>query len=482
MSEAAGDLPESPDGACPAASWLPSNGCLEMPSLCYQSAPPFDQGYHHPDDLGSLADAMEPLSSHHHHHHHHSLPASDPYGNAMSDHGREGSLRLPPVSTIMQAAKDSFELPQEPALADGRPPRHRHSLLVTEQTHFLSAQTPDGANPLLHGAPLGPGDLLDSSALGDMNQSHDAEQQQQQQEHSGRDRPGNGVGSSAQAQAMLSLAEQWARDAGAAPSALRRPSPTSSPAEDSSPMAARDGLLSEGSLSPQSSGEAPPALLPVIPSLFSLSGGLQPLPPLLLSSVLPSTLAQLRPDDGQPSSGPSQVRVKQEPSEDDAAAPRGSKLSSRRTDTAPLPSGDPAKPFQCGLCGKHLASKNVHQLHMRSHSGEKPFACALCGHRFSQKTSLTRHMRSHTGERPFPCEVCGKRFADKERIKIHMRTHTGEKPFACEVCGKTFSQKSTVKRHMSVHTGEKPFKCPVCAKGFANRGNLNAHAKTHAHS
>lgn len=107
---------------------------------------------------------------------------------------------------------------------------------------------------------------------------------------------------------------------------------------------------------------------------------------------------------------------------------------------APLLSGDPSKPFQCSLCGKHLASKNVYQLHLRSHSGEKPFTCSLCGHSFSQKTSLTRHMRSHTGERPFPCQVCGKRFADKERIKIHMRTHTGEKPFACQVCGKTFSQ------------------------------------------
>lgn len=148
----------------------------------------------------------------------------------------------------------------------------------------------------------------------------------------------------------------------------------------------------------------------------------------------------------------------------------------------PALSGDPAKPFQCTLCGKHLASKNVYQLHLRSHSGEKPFTCSLCGHHFSQKTSLTRHMRSHTGERPFPCEVCGKRFADKERIKIHMRTHTGEKPFACEVCGKRFSQKSTVKRHMSVHTGEKPFKCESCGKGFANRGNLNAHSKTHANT
>ncbi|CAG2104391.1 unnamed protein product [Medioppia subpectinata] len=149
---------------------------------------------------------------------------------------------------------------------------------------------------------------------------------------------------------------------------------------------------------------------------------------------------------------------------------------------APLLSGDPAKPFQCALCGKHLASKNVYQLHLRSHSGEKPFTCNLCGHSFSQKTSLTRHMRSHTGERPFPCQVCGKRFADKERIKIHMRTHTGEKPFACDICGKQFSQKSTVKRHMSVHTGEKPFKCETCGKGFANRGNLTAHTKTHSNS
>lgn len=145
----------------------------------------------------------------------------------------------------------------------------------------------------------------------------------------------------------------------------------------------------------------------------------------------------------------------------------------------PKASGNPHKPYQCPICSKNLASKNVYQLHLRSHSGEKPFSCHLCSNSFSQKTSLTRHMRSHTGERPYPCPQCDKRFADKERIKIHLRTHTGEKPFSCDVCGKTFSQKSTVKRHMSVHTGEKPYQCPTCGKGFANRGNLTAHVKTH---
>ncbi|KAL3188509.1 hypothetical protein MRX96_003473 [Rhipicephalus microplus] len=82
-------------------------------------------------------------------------------------------------------------------------------------------------------------------------------------------------------------------------------------------------------------------------------------------------------------------------------------------------SSSAARPFQCTVCGKQLASRNVHQLHMRSHSGEKPFGCALCGHRFSQKTSLTRHMRSHTGERPFPCEG----FANRGNLNAHAKTH-----------------------------------------------------------
>ncbi|KAL1434878.1 hypothetical protein MTO96_001755 [Rhipicephalus appendiculatus] len=46
-------------------------------------------------------------------------------------------------------------------------------------------------------------------------------------------------------------------------------------------------------------------------------------------------------------------------------------LSSEESSTsaaAPSP-----RPFQCTVCGKQLASRNVHQLHMRSHSGEKPF-------------------------------------------------------------------------------------------------------------
>lgn len=455
MSEAARDLAESPEGACPGAPWLPANGCLDMaPSLCYQA--PFGQGYAQ-HDLDALADAMEA----------HDPLSSDPYAEALRDSGRlvesyrdpqqrDNALRLPPVSTIIQAslAKDSYE----PVLADGGRSSSRR-LLDGEPAHFLTGSQA-APNALLQETLRNrPGELLDSAGLTLPAGPPDVSEGDRSK---GPGSSSGAPGDETSSRAMLSLAEQWVREVPSGTRGSRDRSDSSSPAGDSSPLGQRDGLLSEESLSPRSSSEAPPALLPVIPSLFSLSSGLQPLPPLLLSGMLPSSL---RPDEGPA------VRVKQEPPEEPA-----------KMRQVPLPSGDPAKPFQCSLCGKHLASKNVHQLHMRSHSGEKPFTCALCGHRFSQKTSLTRHMRSHTGERPFPCEVCGKRFADKERIKIHMRTHTGEKPFACEVCGKTFSQKSTVKRHMSVHTGEKPFKCPVCGKGFANRGNLNAHAKTHAHS
>lgn len=482
------------------------------PLLCYQGGTPgyVASDYHHSsDELRDIEESIQPLSRHE------PLPSElyaaaaedslpDAHFGDFLDRTADAGHRLPPVSTIIQAslAKESYEMPSRTdgslasnlpslsinsvdssALSDSHDAIQRHDLVenaMLEPSHFLGSNDslshrhhPDLLSTDNHSRLLDPGVQMSSDHDGDgVCETPSGEEASLLSPPSVRDEES--------ARAMLSLAEQWARSA---PTSLQVASESqermSSSPEDSS-LAAQDGLHSEESLSPgpvkrQQRRNHPPALLPVVSSLFplptptSLPSLLQPIPPLLLSGILPSTpqgssLFGARPDS-------TEVRVKQEPAD-----------PPHESDSSPMTRAKTEKPFRCNICGKHLASKNVHQLHMRSHSGEKPFACALCGHHFSQKTSLTRHMRSHTGERPFPCDVCGKRFADKERIKIHMRTHTGEKPFACDVCGKTFSQKSTVKRHMSVHTGEKPFRCEVCGKGFANRGNLNAHAKTHAHS
>ncbi|XP_064481349.1 protein glass-like isoform X2 [Ornithodoros turicata] len=474
-------------------------GCM----LCLQGGTPgyASSDYHHTsDELRDIEESIQPLSRHE------PLPSElyaaaaedslpDAHFGDFLDRPSDAGHRLPPVSTIIQAslAKEGYDMPsttdrahttslpplninsvESTALSDSHDAIQRHDLVenaMLEHSHFLGSN--DSISQQHHSDLLSAENhsrLLETGVQMASDQDADRACETPSGEEASLLSPPS-VRDEESARVMLSLAEQWARSAhGNLQIATENQERTSSSAGDSS-LAARDGLLSEESLSPVPTRPQPPTILPVVSSLFSLPPPalLQPLPPLLLSGLLPSPIQGSSSFSSRPDS--TEVRVKQEPP-DPPREPTASPTTRVKTE----------KPFRCNLCGKHLASKNVHQLHMRSHSGEKPFACALCGHHFSQKTSLTRHMRSHTGERPFPCEVCGKRFADKERIKIHMRTHTGEKPFACDVCGKTFSQKSTVKRHMSVHTGEKPFKCEVCGKGFANRGNLNAHAKTHAHS
>lgn len=151
---------------------------------------------------------------------------------------------------------------------------------------------------------------------------------------------------------------------------------------------------------------------------------------------------------------------------------------------------EPAKPttvadgsgkYQCLLCQKTFAQKNVYQSHLRSHGkeGEDPYRCNICSKTFAVPARLTRHYRTHTGEKPYQCEYCRKSFSVKENLSVHRRIHTNERPYKCKVCGRAFEHSGKLHRHMRIHTGERPHKCSVCSKTFIQSGQLVIHMRTH---
>ncbi|XP_050451743.1 zinc finger protein 92 homolog [Cataglyphis hispanica] len=151
------------------------------------------------------------------------------------------------------------------------------------------------------------------------------------------------------------------------------------------------------------------------------------------------------------------------------------------TDSACPTTADCTGKYQCLVCRKNFAQKNVYQSHLRSHGkeGEDPYRCNVCGKTFAVPARLTRHFRTHTGEKPYQCEYCSKSFSVKENLSVHRRIHTKERPYKCDVCGRAFEHSGKLHRHMRIHTGERPHKCSVCAKTFIQSGQLVIHMRTH---
>jgi hypothetical protein len=122
--------------------------------------------------------------------------------------------------------------------------------------------------------------------------------------------------------------------------------------------------------------------------------------------------------------------------------------------------------------------------HLHSHTEWKPHQCDYPGCSLTFVTQQQRdvHRKKHTGEKPFECTVCGKAFAYRDLLKSHMRSGVhgeADKKFTCTICGEGFSDSSNRTKHTkSVHDPATGVPCPegpACPYVDTRREKLRQH-------
>lgn len=128
---------------------------------------------------------------------------------------------------------------------------------------------------------------------------------------------------------------------------------------------------------------------------------------------------------------------------------------------------------------------NAHQsAYQNGIADERPrFKCKLCNHTTPRKYDLARHLLVHQ-KKPFQCPVCPKRYAAKDLLDIHVACHKGQETNAkaklhkCNICTYSTDRPFELKNHMRKHAGGKQFACDYCDMTFKQRYGATRHMRT----
>uniref|UniRef100_A0A336KCP9 CSON007065 protein n=1 Tax=Culicoides sonorensis TaxID=179676 RepID=A0A336KCP9_CULSO len=140
--------------------------------------------------------------------------------------------------------------------------------------------------------------------------------------------------------------------------------------------------------------------------------------------------------------------------------------------------------YQCDICKRLFTLKDTLKRHIKvvhlDNTVLKRFSCEYCGRMFNFDCNLNKHISSvHHKNYIYQCEICDKKFASKEILKHHALTHVKTCNFECPTCGSKFRSLRHLGYHKrSVHN-DKKLPCTVCDKTFKNRKHLQQHKLTH---
>lgn len=103
------------------------------------------------------------------------------------------------------------------------------------------------------------------------------------------------------------------------------------------------------------------------------------------------------------------------------------------------------KPFQCDVCTRKFADKDMFHMHYRIHE----YRCGKCRKKFDGNTKLQAHEQLCNARR-FECYMCKFYARSEHSLKIHLRKHSGEKPYSCQLCFIKFKEIRTLRKHMKI--------------------------------
>jgi KRAB domain-containing zinc finger protein len=150
--------------------------------------------------------------------------------------------------------------------------------------------------------------------------------------------------------------------------------------------------------------------------------------------------------------------------------------------------GKPTKfsEFQCKICERYLANKEILSRHRELHFQPSSFKCEKCERVFTSNTYLKIHKCVKVLEGKYFCEFCQRSFNLFSNLNIHKRKlHADELKvdwLHCDSCDMKFMHKSRLKNHLKSFKCKikKVFCCDYCGKEFEERPKIFKHVRDHA--
>lgn len=160
--------------------------------------------------------------------------------------------------------------------------------------------------------------------------------------------------------------------------------------------------------------------------------------------------------------------------------------------------------YECPICLKTLARREILILHIRTHTGKNLLQCSVCKKGFAKPYNLKRHMLLHengitmdetlSGGTETLHSVVTEELSNVNKSRLPKETWDDEDDederlvnsaelvdnrYRCVFCNKTLKNRGTLKLHIRLHLKKNLKICEECGHGFSKNSHLDRHMKTH---